>query len=105
MTTEKDDFEAVLDSLKKDRVIAELKKELNKSGSGRGKWHVAHSCVPKQQYWTLEEERDKLREFARRAISILRPQLNYRSGLYTVERVAEILSDPIVKELEKGAEG
>ena len=36
-------------------VIKELQKELNNSGDGRGEWHVNHSCVPKEQYWTLEK--------------------------------------------------
>lgn len=38
------------------RVNQELQKELDKSGNGRGAWHVAHSCVPKEQYWALEKE-------------------------------------------------
>ena len=52
-----------------ERVREQMQKEIDKDGAGRGFWHVAHSCVPKQQYWDLEQrlsqaeaERDEFRK-------------------------------------------
>ena len=47
-------------------VIKELQKELNNSGDGRGEWHVNHSCVPKQQFRTLEKRIKELEEEVKR---------------------------------------
>ena len=50
------EYEVIEAIQRKEAIIKELQKELNNSGDGRGEWHVNHSCVPKEQYWTLEKK-------------------------------------------------